>query len=32
MSLAMLGQQLQSDFESEMDVLLGIPTRVAGGT
>jgi hypothetical protein len=30
-SLSMLGQQLQTDFEGEMNALLGIPTRVAGG-
>ncbi len=34
MSLSVLGQQLQSDFEGEMNALLGIPaaTRAAGGT
>ncbi|HEY1464342.1 MAG TPA: hypothetical protein VGF44_13080, partial [Terriglobales bacterium] len=28
MSLSMLGQQLQVDFESEMNVLLGIPASI----
>ncbi len=34
MSLSILGQQLQTDFESEMNALLGIPapTRAVGGT